>query len=64
MTRKQIDQSREARLWISQVIVPAVVAGSVVWGNPEVRTFVKTKYAGLKKGVSKQIQKFKKGKES
>lgn len=64
MTRKQIDQSREARLWISQVIVPAIVAGSVVWGNPEVRVFVKGKYVDLKKCVNKQIQKFKKGKES
>lgn len=64
MTRKQIDQSREARLWISQVIVPAVVAGSVAWSNPEVRVFVKGKYVGLKKCVNKQIQKFKKGKES
>lgn len=37
MTYKQIEASREVRLWIGQVIVPAVVVATVVLSRPEVR---------------------------
>jgi hypothetical protein len=37
---KHIDASREVRLWIGQVIVPACVAGLIAWSNPKVRTYV------------------------
>ena len=40
MTRKQIDGAREVRLWIGQVIVPAVVGGITIMSNPYSRTFV------------------------
>lgn len=39
MTWKQIEASREARLWIGQVIVPAVVGIMAV--SPEARQTVK-----------------------
>ena len=37
MTYKQIEASRELRLWIGQVIVPAVSVTAVVLANPDVR---------------------------
>ena len=38
MTFKQIETSREIRLWIGQVIVPAVTtAAAVLYMNPELR---------------------------
>ncbi|MCC8151385.1 MAG: hypothetical protein LIO96_08020 [Lachnospiraceae bacterium] len=46
MTYKQIEASREVRLWIGQVIVPAIVAGAVVVSTPvDIYTIVtKCKY--------------------
>lgn len=41
MTRKQIDASRERRLWISQIIMPALTLAVTSMGIPEVREFVK-----------------------
>lgn len=37
MTYKQIEASRELRLWIGQVIVPTVSVMAVVLANPDVR---------------------------
>lgn len=47
MTRKQIDASREIRLWISTIIAPVCIAGSILVGNPELREGIvaKTKVA-------------------
>jgi hypothetical protein len=54
MTYKQIEASREARLWITQVIVPTVaVATAVVMGVPSIREAVSEK-------AKKTIIKFKK----
>jgi len=39
MTYKQIEASREVRLWIGQVIVPGVIAGATLLHyNPEIKT--------------------------
>ena len=35
MTYKQIETSREIRLWIGQILVPATMAASVILANPE-----------------------------
>lgn len=38
MTYKQIEASREIRLWIGQIIVPAVTtAAAILYMNPELR---------------------------
>lgn len=37
MTRRQIDASREARLWIVQVVVPIAGVVALLMGNPEIR---------------------------
>ncbi|MDD3204221.1 MAG: hypothetical protein PHS74_00580 [Lachnospiraceae bacterium] len=49
MTYKQIEASREARLWIGQIIVPAatIVAG-IYATNPELRFKTKNKFNDLK----------------
>ena len=58
MTYKQIEASREARLWIGQVIIPAITVVGAVMTVPEVRKAVTEKANNLKTAIKK---KFKKG---
>lgn len=51
MTRKQIDAGREIRLWIGQVIVPAVTGAIILASNPNVRFWVKSKVDGIKQSI-------------
>jgi hypothetical protein len=61
-TYKQIEQARETRLWIGQIIVPAVTtlvaAGVVLVTNPDVRRWVGDKVSRLKNkfGKSEKIE--------
>ena len=48
MTYKQIEASREMRLWIGQVIVPAAAAAIAIASNPNTRDYVIKKYNNLK----------------
>lgn len=58
MTHKQIDASREARLWIGQVIVPAITGGIMLYTNPNVRNWVGGKVNDVKRFInSKKIKK-------
>lgn len=58
MTYKQIETSREVRLWITQVIVPAVVTVTTVVATvPEVREAVVTKFEELKRKVRFKLKK-------
>lgn len=43
MTRKQIDTSREMRLWIWQIVVPALTLAATTMAIPEVRETVAMK---------------------
>lgn len=43
MTRKQIDQSRELRLWIGQIFIPAGMLAVAVMSNPEIRYTIRDK---------------------
>lgn len=52
---KHIDAAREVRLWISQVIVPGVVAG--VAAKPIVDEFVAPRVRNMKHKVTNKIQK-------
>lgn len=47
MTYKQIEQARELRLWLGQVVIPAATIVGVAMTKPEVREAVvkKTKAA-------------------
>ena len=58
MTYKQIEVSREARLWIGQVIIPAITVVGAAMTIPEVRKAVTEKANNLKTAIKK---KFKKG---
>ena len=55
MTWKQLEASREARLWIGQVIIPAAVGIMAV--SPEVRQTVKTKYVQVKNTIRRKLGK-------
>lgn len=54
MTYKQIEASRELRLWIGQVIVPAA---AFVMAFPEARQAVVNKAKGIKKSITDRKQK-------
>ena len=58
MTYKQIEASREARLWISQVIVPIGMAVVTIASIPEAREKAGKIYGSMKDAVKKR--KFKK----
>jgi hypothetical protein len=58
MTWKQIEASREARLWITQVIVPVLgMATAVMVAVPEARQAVATKAEDVKNKIKKRLQK-------
>ena len=59
MTNRQIETSREIRLWIRDIIVPAIgVGATVLWLHPELKEKIKSKVDEVK---SKFNSKFKKG---
>lgn len=58
MTYKQIEASREARLWITQVIVPALgMATALVTMVPEVREAAVAKATEIKDRIKYKIRK-------
>lgn len=57
MTYKQIEASREMRLWIGQVIVPAAAAAIAIASNPQTRNYVSKKYNNLKSRIQKKFKK-------
>ena len=59
MTNRQIETSREIRLWIRDIIVPSIgVGATVLWLHPEIKDNIKIKIDEIK---SKFNSKFKKG---
>lgn len=59
MTNRQIETSREIRLWIRDIIVPSIgVGATVLWLHPEIKDNIKSKVDEVK---SKFKSKFKKG---
>ena len=57
MTYKQIEASREARLWIGQVIIPAITVIGAAMTVPEVRKAVTEKANNLKTAIKKKFKK-------
>ena len=57
MTYKQIEASREMRLWIGQVIVPAAVAVVAIASNPNTRDYISKKYNNVKSRIQKKFEK-------
>lgn len=57
MTYKQIEASREARLWIGQVIIPAITVVGAAMTVPEVRKAVTEKANNVKTAIKKKFKK-------
>ncbi len=58
MTFKQIETSREIRLWIGQVIVPAVTtAFAIFYMNPELRYKAADKVNEVKHNIKTKFKK-------
>ena len=55
MKYKHIEASREARLWISQVIVPVTLAGVMVWSKPDARAKIKAKASRVKDFIKTKV---------
>lgn len=54
MTNRQIETSREIRLWIRDIIVPSIgVGATVLWLHPEIKDNVKTKIDEVKSKLKK-----------
>ena len=59
MKRKHIDAMREVRLWIGQVIIPAVGVTVAVMSHPEANAYIKKKAKQCKDFVNTKVQNFK-----
>ena len=51
MTYKQIEASREARLWLGQIIVPAVTLVATTLAIPGVKDAVANKFNNVKQSI-------------
>lgn len=56
MTYKQIEASREVRLWIGQIIVPAASVVVATLSIPEVRQAIATKAASVKESIQNKTR--------
>ena len=56
-TWKQIETSREIRLWISQIVMPAATFAAAAMAIPEVRHAVTAKAKRIKASVDKKFKK-------
>jgi hypothetical protein len=56
MTYKQIEASREARLWIGQIVIPVVTLAMTSLAIPEVRQTVATKANQLKTSIETKLK--------
>lgn len=58
MTYKQIDASREIRLWVTQIVLPAVATvGAVLYTNPELRHKAADKVQDIKYRIKTKFKK-------
>jgi hypothetical protein len=58
MTYKQIEASREVRLWIGQIIVPAAtLVGTYLMTSPEARHRLKQKMNDIGSTIKNKFQK-------
>ena len=55
--RQRIDSAREARLWLSQILVPLTTTVVTAMTIPEVRYAVIDKYRDLKSSIKNKINK-------
>lgn len=55
MTYKQIETSREIRLWATQIVMPAILTASVLLANDDIRKKVSEKLGSAKEYISNKI---------
>ncbi len=56
-TYKQLETSREVRLWLGQIIIPAATLGVTVMNIPEVRQAVDRKINSLRTSANRKLKK-------
>ena len=56
MTYKQIEASREVRLWIGQIIVPAASMAVAILSIPAVREGIATKASQIKETIQNKTK--------
>lgn len=59
MTHKQIETSREIRLWLGQILIPAATVAVSLMTVPEVREAVAVKAEQVKESAKQKIKKIK-----
>lgn len=57
MTHRQVEQSREIRLWVKDIVTPAVLVGIIVLKNPEARNWVKKQWTSATDAIKQKFQK-------
>jgi hypothetical protein len=57
MTYRQIETSREVRLWLGQIIIPAASVAVAVLSIPEVRYKIGRKATNIKESIQNKIRK-------
>ena len=57
MTWKQIESRRETRLWISQIIMPAIIAVGTILTIPESRNAIISKAKDIKQSINNKFKK-------
>ena len=57
MTRKQIDISRERRLWLGQIIIPACTLVVTVLANQDLRNAIVNKAGSVKTFIKNKFGK-------
>ncbi len=45
---RNVERAREVRLWIGQIIIPAIGVGIFIYSNPNSRRWVKDKVESVK----------------
>lgn len=57
MSYKRIEASREARLWLGQIVIPVVSTAVAALSIPEVRQMVATKTSQVKYSIKNKMKK-------
>lgn len=57
MSYRSVETSREIRLWIGQIIIPAVTGAVALLSIPQVREAVAVKADSVKRSIQEKIKK-------
>lgn len=55
MKQKHVDASREARLWLGQVFIPAAIVVGSVLSNKDAKNYVSNKFNSAKNFVKEKV---------